>query len=315
MNEQENEWENAAQDGEWNQANFSMDQKVQNEIDVHHPSANEELAVKVFRYMVNFCHMLDCLVGIFFLVYAIILKVKGNEGNIVVGALIAVSVLLIIRAALGTYSVYNDRLTRLGLLVGCIFSFGMSFSMFISSVISFIMRGKCVLYIRTHQADLCFPYFLVDFFDGHVHFLWITLLCISLFEAIRCKAIANYRLFLLEEDELSLQLVPRIRRARNPWWWSRRHENIISNDDLADPLMEPTWVTSNNRSYQMDYGEGISASFWSRMFGSRSPGHDENVRDGGSVDFASVQEEWASKSEEDPFWWSRDDNENSQRRV
>jgi hypothetical protein len=27
------------------------------------------------------------------------------------------------------------------------------------------------------------------------------------------------------------------------------------------------------------------------------------------VDFASVQEEWASKSQQDPFWWSREEGE------
>jgi hypothetical protein len=38
-------------------------------------------------------------------------------------------------------------------------------------------------------------------------------------------------------------------------------------------------------------------------------GHDDHVRDDGSVDFASVQEEWASRTEEDPFWWSRPEDE------
>jgi hypothetical protein len=39
-----------------------------------------------------------------------------------------------------------------------------------------------------------------------------------------------------------------------------------------------------------------------------STGNNEtDIRDDGSVGFASVQEEWASRSEDDPHWWSKED--------
>jgi hypothetical protein len=57
-----------------------------------------------------------------------------------------------------------------------------------------------------------------------------------------------------------------------PWWW--REQMGATEAGL------PRWVTRRN---------------------------DPDPReDDGSVDFASVQSEWATKSEQDPLWWSRD---------
>jgi hypothetical protein len=37
----------------------------------------------------------------------------------------------------------------------------------------------------------------------------------------------------------------------------------------------------------------------------RNPGGNVNVRNDGSVDYASLNEDWASRSEEDPHWWTQ----------
>ena len=39
---------------------------------------------------------------------------------------------------------------------------------------------------------------------------------------------------------------------------------------------------------------------------------EDNLREDASVDFASVQEEWASRTEEDPYWWTREENNSNE---
>jgi hypothetical protein len=54
-------------------------------------------------------------------------------------------------------------------------------------------------------------------------------------------------------------------------------------------------------------GERESRGFLGGLFG-RSSSSNNNPRDDGSVDYASLNEEWASRSEEDPYWWTREEN-------
>jgi hypothetical protein len=106
-------------------------------------------------------------------------------------------------------------------------------------------------------------------------------------------------------------------RRHRPWWWNR-HNSISRNDRDDDNNMheallgangQPGWSTSGNRSYLMDdgVGERESRGFLGGLFG-RSSSSNNNPRDDGSVDYASLNEEWASRSEEDPYWWTREEN-------
>jgi hypothetical protein len=76
---------------------------------------------------------------------------------------------------------------------------------------------------------------------------------------------------------------------------------------------QPGWSSSGNQSYLVDDGVAEHASsrggFLGTWFGrgGRSSSND-NPRDDGSVDYASLNEEWASRSEEDPYWWTREEN-------
>jgi len=86
-----------------------------------------------------------------------------------------------------------------------------------------------------------------------------------------------------------------------PWWIGRRTSNR-NNDELNEPLLDstsgqPSWTTPS----------------W-LPFGTRggSAGNDDDTNDiinGDEEDVASVLdslgEDWASRAEEDPYWWTR----------
>jgi hypothetical protein len=58
----------------------------------------------------------------------------------------------------------------------------------------------------------------------------------------------------------------------------------------------------------MDHGMHGNSPRKSRWwpFSSSSPNDLED--DGSADDYASINQEWASKSEEDPFWWTQERN-------
>jgi hypothetical protein len=313
MSETENLWENAASDPSWNQqANFSLDQRQQDVTfeDESPDGDQEELVSKLVRYLVNSWHFSDFSIGLAMVVYATILGMDGNEPKAFVVTLFILGSLCVLRAVGGTYSVYKDKMGRIGMLLSAYMSTGMSVVLFIVSMVAIGMRKKIAPFLEAHQSDLHLPSGVVHFFEKNVHFTWAVLLVCCAIDVVRWISLVNYREYLLEEDELAIQIVPSPARSRNrrPWWWKRSCN--AGGDDLGDPLLGPSWAASNNRSYQMDEGLDQSPSMWSSLFGKKRRG-DGNPRDDGSVDFVSVQEDWASRSEEDPFWWSRDENAKS----
>jgi hypothetical protein len=122
---------------------------------------------------------------------------------------------------------------------------------------------------------------------------------------------------------------PQSHRSRNrPWWWNRQHavSNIDGgdggNDGLEEPLIhgQPGWTRSDGGTYMVDdavstprtASRGGGLLGWMTRGGSGSGGpfrsENNNPRDDGSVDYASLSEDWASRSEEDPYWWTRSEN-------
>jgi hypothetical protein len=103
-------------------------------------------------------------------------------------------------------------------------------------------------------------------------------------------------------------------RRNRPWWWNRRQGD---DNDMRESLLgnngQPGWTASGGQSYLMDDGVGTpsSRSFLRGWFGGRRGNDASNPRDDGSVDYASLNEEWASRSEEDPYWWTREENNNN----
>lgn len=312
MPDNDNPWENAVDNPSWSQANFSMDQKEDVEESAERNPGQDDLAGRIIRCVVNSWHFVDVSVGFAILVYGIVLHKERKESKALIGTLLVLGTVLMLRALLGTYSTYKDICQRVGVLVSAYSSSVMSFVLFTASMISLEKRQDIAAYFRAHQEDLHLRAPWITFIENHVHFIWVTLLVGCVIEAIRSISLVSYRTYLLDQDELSLQLLPQSsRRNRKPWWWSRRPADNHP-EELVDPLLDPRWATANNRSYEMDHGldSGTIPSMWSRVFGARNK---SNVRDDASVDFASVQEDWASRTEEDPLWWTRDEGESNNR--
>ena len=108
-------------------------------------------------------------------------------------------------------------------------------------------------------------------------------------------------------------------RSRNrPWWWNHRNQEYDEDGRLQEPLIhgQPGWTRSGGGTYMVD--DGVSTPRRSGgLFGwvtggisssSRTGNTNNNPRDDGSVDYASLSEDWASRSEEDPYWWTHSDN-------
>ena len=314
MRDNDNPWESAVDNPSWSQANFSMDQKEDVEESAERNPGQGDLAARIVRYVVNLWHFSDVSVGFAILIYGIILHKEGKEPKSLIGTSLALGAVLMLRALLGSYSTYKDNCQRVGVLVSAYLSSVMSVVFFTASMISLEKRQDIAAYFRAHQAGLHLQESFITLVENHVHFVWVTLLVGCGIEALRSISLVSYRNYLLDEDELSLQLLPQSsRRNRKPWWWSARRGAESHPEELVDPLLGPTWATANNRSYQMDHGldSGSIPSIWSRIFGGTRARNNSSARDDGSVDFASVQEDWASRTEEDPLWWTRDEGESN----
>ena len=307
MPETENPWENATSDSSWRQANFSMEEAAEG---YHNNIENDDVDAgdhcRVARCVVNTCHVGDALIGFLMLLYSFVLRMEENSPKAIAWIFFSLGTLLAFRAAVGTWSVYHDLLGRMGILLSSYVSVLLSFSLFVCSMVSLGMRQKIALYLTAHQGDLHLPPKVVTFTSSHVHFIWVTLLVSCLVEAVRWIIMSKFHECMIEEDELSIQLLPpsSARQNRKPWWWSTRRNGNVGRHDLAGPLLEPSWTATSNH--------GWNKPFWKRIF-PRGPTSERNVRDDGSVDFASVQEEWASRSEEDPLWWTRDEGDSQNR--
>jgi len=143
-------------------------------------------------------------------------------------------------------------------------------------------------------------------------YIWFVLLTWSILECARWQLFQSYRRQLIRRDDSETEITTPRRTAR-PWWWSLTPRRV----SLSDPLLDddiPQWVSDGRQAYhqhsgvspqrrrrrrqQNDHGGRSWLFFWQKA---------DNGRDDGSVDFASVQEEWASRSEEDPLWWTREE--------
>jgi len=310
MEENDNPWENAASDHDWSRRNLSEEQKA--EISEEESLLDEELASKIVRFLVNSWHFFDFLIGLTLVTYGIVLRVEGNILKTTFGALATLGSVLVVRASVGTYSVYKDRYNRLGMKISAYLSLLMCLLFFVASMISLVKKSKIVQYLAQQKQHLHLPGGLILFLTNNINFIWISILVLCGLEVIRWISLLNYREYLLEHDELSVQLLPQtLIRNRKPWWWKRQNTVRDQANDLNDPLLGPSWTASNSQSYQMDEGldqANKGNSLWSKLFEKRGG---SNPRDDTSVGFASVQEDWASKSEEDPLWWTREEGKNN----
>jgi hypothetical protein len=111
-------------------------------------------------------------------------------------------------------------------------------------------------------------------------------------------------------------------RRRLPWWLSSSGAGAVDTS-LQQSLLEengnqPLWAQTSTRNgdYSLDDGVGTPRGRrkrgWWPFSSQRSPSGDD-YRDDGSVEYASLNEEWATRSQQDPHWWSRDGDVSPQR--
>lgn len=142
--------------------------------------------------------------------------------------------------------------------------------------------------------------------DGHKEILPIACATFAVFEIVQYFVLRHYY---YQEELADLNTSRYSSRFSSPWWWNGNHNPNVT-DDLEEPLMnsngQPSW-TSNSNAYQRQHGAASSSSWW--PFSRRRNDIDHGgARDDGSVDYASLNEDWASRSEADPHWWSREDD-------
>jgi hypothetical protein len=139
---------------------------------------------------------------------------------------------------------------------------------------------------------------------GHKAALPIILAILAALELVQYFLLRHY--YYQEQADLNdTTMTSRYSHASrfSPWWWNG---NTTTTDDLGEPLLngQPFW-TSNSNTIQMQHGAS-SSSWW--PFSSRGNNHNGSNRDDGSVDYASINEDWATRSQTDPHWWSREDD-------
>jgi len=147
------------------------------------------------------------------------------------------------------------------------------------------------------------------------HHLLQCLAAAALLECIRWQLYRTYRRRLLRRDayqllhpETSARLLRNAARrgSRRPWWWQSTQQQQ-QQDDPNDNNTVLTQQLLHDRDLDPRAISIASPSSWWRFRWSADTVQDP--RADGSVDFASVQEEWASRTEEDPFWWSRNERD------
>jgi hypothetical protein len=231
---------------------------------------------------------------------------------------------------------------RCGLLVGAYLAPVLSLGYV--TVFSFVAaagRGAVSRYLHAHHTVLYLPVTwtrLATSTPHRFHGLLTVLLVLAVTECIQWRVYLEYRRYLLQRDVLELEHPPAIatpdsstrrRHANRPWWWQSpggdhtQDETLTRNllseendDDNADGLAndpssgQPRWAlpspfSQGRRRRRNSNNSGNNSRWWGFQWKHHDSIDGHDVRDDGSVDFAEVQEEWASRTEEDPFWWSR----------
>jgi hypothetical protein len=278
---------------------------------------NHNCFLSCLQTLVRSCHVGDGILGILLIGYGMLIRNSHLTTPLILTW--TFGTLLLARAVFGLLlSVHHEGriMRRLGLRLSAVYLSPL-FAL-VDFMISFLCMGNhaiFVQYLQAHASQLHLSERLVTYIANHHRAVWILFLSFSLLELIRWYMISNFHTWLLQMDTLPLNhssddvelLYTPIggvvaASTKRPWWWQQQHS---SRETLQEPLLHNhrDWVHDNSRhNYSMHHGVSSPTSFWSRWFPSQNDDEEE-------VDFASVQEEWASKSQQDPFWWSREEGE------
>lgn len=268
---------------------------------------------------------LDACVGVFGVVFGLVLHQKHPESLYAILWLLVLGFLALKRALavtmglfIPTESLWSCR--RVGLTVAGYVSLLLAILEGLSAILGLVFAKNVQHYMQNEKLDLTTHQ--VDFLVQHYSIIIIVLTVLAILEGVKWQVYLMYRrsiLYLEEEEErmTEAQLIRREAARGRPWWWTstvsrhgqqrhRHNRNVSVDSALTDTLLDD--------AERAEHGGGGRSRKRQRFFllwpfGKTHGGGGGDARDDGSVDFASVQEEWASRAEEDPVWWSREDNE------
>jgi hypothetical protein len=287
-----NPWESAANDDQYRTSRLRLNASEPRSPDVR-PAASSSHQHASFKVRLIWCNQiwdgfLGSLLSIwtFFQIHALEAQ-DEDEKNAATLSIMLISALLalvlVLRSTLGGRFLYANMRSRLWV------------------VFLFLVKSG-VLFFATKKHDLL-PWF--PFLKDHSHVAPIAMVVLAVLEFIQFFLLRYY--YYSEEEALLNQSASYSMSSQTPWWWAqsplrrRRHRN----ENLEEPLLDgqPSWTFTSN-DYQMQ--DGINSSGGSSWWPFSRPLARDNARDDGSVDYASLNEDWASRSETDPYWWTRE---------
>lgn len=249
-------------------------------------------------------HLFDLLMGLLVLLYGSVIS-SSSVATIAIVLIMGVGILLLTRAICGILALWTDNFChRCGLPISAGTSPILAFTWFVLMFINLTAPGHVQKYLEQHGM---LWRFLQNWENSNNQRLTMFLLGAFLLECARWQLVQNLnrKLEILEasEDARARERSERRNRfAERPWWFGRRSRTNTNDDPLTDSLLP----VASDRDQQS------AAPSWT-FFGRprRAQREHNNVREDASVGFASVQEDWASRTEEDPYWWSREEDDSS----
>ena len=248
-------------------------------------------------------HGFDMILGLFVLVYAIISEQQRSKKKKSIDLEESLSWIvggMLVLRALGGFSA-----TLCGLRMSGSLSLILGVVDFVASMtaLGMTIRGTLRNYLAHHDR-------LLHLLSKHPHAIWSFILGCAVLEWIRWALINRIALEIsggggLQDTPMNSSSPENsFYQNRRPWWWGRNQHH---NNSLSESLLhngDPHW-TSVSQNYHISDGVDNSSSGWWPW--------SRNHRDDASVDYASLNEDWASRSEEDPLWWTKEDDERQQR--
>jgi len=277
----------------------------------------------VFYQGIQVWHFLDVVLGFLLVLYGSLLtRSSHNVDTIVVALVLFVGCLVFLRAICGVTALCSESTCqRFGLTLSAGTSPILACTWFVLMCINLFAPGHVHNYLAQHHLLYAF---LETWEATHRGTLTLLLLGAFVLECARWQLVLrlHHKLYSLEAmaDARSRERAERrIRLPDRPWWWSHRSfsrgrgRGRNGNDELDpdDPLTDSLLPISADRRGESTSNNDTATRSWT-LFGRRRHNNDYD-REEASVDFASVQEEWASRTEEDPYWWSREEDDNNSR--
>ena len=305
----DNPWESAALDQQYQQEQERLSGSTAEQstprVPASTPSSSPSASGGTGRLLLVL-HGFDIILGMLVLVYAIISqrqRSKEKKSIDLEESLSWVVGCVLVLRALGGFSS-----TLCGLRLSGSLSLILGVVDFVASMttLGMTVRGTLKNYLAHHDR-------LLHLFSKHPHAIWTLILGCALLECIRW-ALINRMVLGMSGDgalqgsaSLNTSLDNSFYNNRRPWWWGK-HEHR-NNNSLTQSLLDngdPHW-TSVSQNYHISDGVDNSngnSGWWP---------FNRNHRDDASVDYASLNEDWASRSEEDPLWWTKEEDERQRR--